>query len=222
MRSFQYCISNFPYYYATFVKESGPGTVQVTAEDQGAELILDGDTMYALSGDVSGEPFEPKVFHVKMPNRWTYTVHVDLGVTAAVDPYGNGFTVSPNGDLVLSNGKSLGFERDAEGRITKLVDVNGSYRTYQYNAAGDLIATTDALGGTTRYFYDRNHNMTRMIDPVGNVLLDLTYGSDGRVSGMESISGEVATIDYDLAAREVVTTGSSGASLANTTPPVAS
>ena len=51
-----------------------------------------------------------------------------------------------------SSDTSVGFERDAFGRITALTDPFGNTQRYAYSAAGDLVSHEDALGNVTRFF----------------------------------------------------------------------
>jgi YD repeat-containing protein len=57
------------------------------------------------------------------------------------------FRISSNG------GPEVTFQRDPEGRITKITDPAGGFLTYQYNAAGDLIAVT-VFARKTRWLPD--------------------------------------------------------------------
>ena len=73
-----------------------------------------------------------------------------------------------------SAGRDLQFDRDAAGRLIKisvLIPDQGSLTlfSYSYDAAGDLVAATDADGYATRYTY-RNHLLTAQRDAA-----DLTF-----------------------------------------------
>jgi YD repeat-containing protein len=55
---------------------------------------------------------------------------------------GNKLTFSDAG-IVSSTGKSVTFERDAQGRIVSVVDPDGKKVKYEYDTKGDLVAVKD-------------------------------------------------------------------------------
>jgi YD repeat-containing protein len=52
--------------------------------------------------------------------------------------------------------------------------------SFTYDAAGNVLTTTDALGAVTSYTYDENGNVLTTTDPLGNVV-SRTYGSRNEV-----------------------------------------
>ena len=84
------------------------------------------------------------------------------------------------------------------GRITKLTRPDGRERTYRYNRAGDLIATTDYDGFLWRYFY-LDHDLIRAVDPEGNVAFDARYDEAGELTSISSASGATSTFGVDRA-----------------------
>lgn len=68
---------------------------------------------------------------------------------------------------------------DLANRLTKSIDPELASQnipelftaTYQYNAAGEKIAETDALHNTTMYDYDAAGRLVQVTDPLGNTIL---------------------------------------------------
>jgi YD repeat-containing protein len=61
------------------------------------------------------------------------------------------------------------YERDPFGQVTKVTDENGHFSTITYDADGygNVIATTDPLGKTTRYQWDAVGNLLKITNPSG-------------------------------------------------------
>ena len=59
-----------------------------------------------------------------------------------------------------------------------------------------MIATTDALGGTTRYAYDELNRLESQIDPLGNITR-YAYDPVGNRSDSIDAAGVVTHFEYD-------------------------
>lgn len=90
-------------------------------------------------------------------------------------------------DLVLDS---------ATGLVTKSVDINGSSNYYKYNSGKDLIAAIGKISDTTKYEY-QSHRMTKAFTPEGNIIIDNTYDSDGRVYYQKDAFGNATSIAYN-------------------------
>lgn len=124
----------------------------------------------------------------------------DGALTRIEDRNGNVLTISAAG-IQHSSGKQVQFQRDAQGRIIRLIDPSGAEQAYAYSAAGDLASHTDALGNITRFHYDADHYLVRIVDPLGRPLARTIYDDDGRVIAFTDGEGGVTTIVRDLDAR---------------------
>src|SRR4029450_7393605 len=100
----------------------------------------------------------------------------------------------PNG-IISSNGRSVGFERDAQGRITKVTTPtflggfaeNGVDYRYVYDGAGDLVTvelppTIGPQGFEAHHYTYAAHRLLTTIDPRGNTSRTSTYYPDGRLA----------------------------------------
>ena len=52
---------------------------------------------------------------------------------------------------------------------------------YAYDGAGDLVSHTDPEGGVTQYVYDAEHQITEILDPLGNSRASMVYDAFSRV-----------------------------------------
>ena len=66
------------------------------------------------------------------------------------------------------------------GRVTKTVSPDGTYSTAQYDAAGNLVAATDAMGRVTQFVYDSRGRLIDTINADGTVT-STAYDGGGRV-----------------------------------------
>ncbi len=66
------------------------------------------------------------------------------------------------------NGGKTAYDLDHWGRITALVNPEGSRETYSYDHAGNITETRDARGGTIRYDYNSLGKVCAIIDQKGN------------------------------------------------------
>ena len=84
-----------------------------------------------------------------------------------VDRSGNRLTIARDG-VTSTTGKKVTFERDAQDRITAVIDPSGLRVTYDYDDQGDLVAVTDRAGSTTRFAYDAAlpHFLRDVVDPL--------------------------------------------------------
>ena len=141
-------------------------------------------------------------------------------------------------------GNVVSWERDADGRVARMVDLSGAGRsvtvgwtgagkvhtltdsasrtvTYDYDADGRLAGVTDPAGRRTQYDYSRGRNsnalLTRISDPWGRAITDVTYDDYDRT---KSYTEQGATYTYTYAASNRTTkVDDSGHSSDNTFDP---
>ncbi|HYN40716.1 MAG TPA: DUF6531 domain-containing protein, partial [Thermoanaerobaculia bacterium] len=141
-------------------------------------------------------------------------------------------------------GNVVSWERDAEGRLSRIVDLSGTGRsvtigwtgagkvhtltdsagrvvTYDYDADSRLTGITDPAGRRTQYDYSRGRYstalLTRISDPWGRAITDITYDNYDRT---KSYTEQGATYTYTYAASNRTTkVDDSGHSTENTFDP---
>ncbi|HVO29641.1 MAG TPA: DUF6531 domain-containing protein, partial [bacterium] len=101
-----------------------------------------------------------------------------------IDPAGHSlamrYTKGATGDLVEvshSDGPALEFTTGKFGKITSAKDPSGKQVFYKYNDRGDLVGFKDSSGRVTTYDYDEWHNMTKIVFPNGDTILN-KYNSE--------------------------------------------
>jgi RHS repeat-associated protein len=114
------------------------------------------------------------------------------------DTNGNVLTFTDT-NITSSTGQQVTFERDAQNRITAVIDPMGNKVSYAYDAKGDLIAVSDREGNTTRYEYDESqaHYLDKIIDPLGRTGVRNEYGDDGKLKKILDANGNAVEMVYD-------------------------
>ncbi|MEX2214855.1 MAG: putative Ig domain-containing protein [Phycisphaeraceae bacterium] len=128
-----------------------------------------------------------------------YKIDAATGLVRSVtDLNGVRVTFDESG-IESSHGPRVEFERDAQGRLTALIDPTGKRVEYEYSAAGDLIAVTDREDNVTRFLYSdqRPHFLEEVIDPLGRTGVRSEYNDDGRLIRLIDTAGGVTEISYD-------------------------
>jgi len=127
------------------------------------------------------------------------------GLISIKDLNGNQLTFSRTG-IGHSSGKTITFERDTQGRITKVIDPMGQAIEYGYSAAGDLIAVSDRMRQVSRFGYDNSHYLLTIEDPRGIQPIRNEYDDQGRLVRHTDAFGKIFEFVHDVdARREVVT-----------------
>jgi YD repeat-containing protein len=133
-----------------------------------------------------------------------YTIDEINGLQKIEDPNGNTIDVTPNG-LVSSTGAALTFERDAAGRIVKIIEPDASptdgnppgVLQYVYDTNGNLVQFIDQTNSVTQYFYENPafpHYLTKIQDPLGRAVIRNVFDNNGRLIGVCDANGNPATL----------------------------
>ena len=93
-----------------------------------------------------------------------------------------GYTNNLLTQLSASNGDSLAFDYNADGRIKTITDRNGQTNSYNYDTTGQYLLRVEDANGTTSFSYDNPFDPTR----VSSVTYD---------------DGSLVSYDYDHAGR---------------------
>lgn len=178
----------------------GPNIVWNLLADQGPTELVYADTL---------DTYRPARFRLTTPEGAQLVLAANGGVESITDLNGNVTTFTPTG-ITHSSGRGLRMERDDEGRITRVTDPNGNSVVYEYDAYGDLVAVTNQLGETTRFIYDRDHNLTDMITSDGVRGIRNQYDAAGRLASTANAEGQRITFTRDLTGRTETITDQEG------------
>jgi RHS repeat-associated protein len=94
---------------------------------------------------------------------------------------------------------------DAAGRLTQTRNnATGGVTSTAYDAAGQVISTTDALNHTTQYAYDDAGRRTSVTDALGHVT-SFVYDSAGNQTSAVDANNHTTQFQYDAANRRTKT-----------------
>ncbi|MEX0819437.1 MAG: hypothetical protein WD070_07580, partial [Pirellulaceae bacterium] len=166
-----------------------------------------------------------------------FVLYTKVGVQYGIDPGGSGRTwiedakgnkveYIPQGNITLirhSNSNVQGgltrtveVLRDANGRISQIVDPVGNTVDYTY-AGGELVSVSNRLNETTSYEYANAgdpwfdpeihpHYLKSIVDPLGRRSVAAEYRGDGRLDNTEDAAGSSTEFSYELDQRTQIAT----------------
>lgn len=171
------------------------------------EAIDDVNCSYTGDGNIYGASgsYSPKQFKLTLRDGRILVLDATRGLLSESDQFSNTLTVSAAGVQSTlgpasspSQGPSITFTRDSQGRITDINGpVAGQHLHYSYFAAGpnELQSFTDAAGHTSTYSYDATTgNLILSADSNNQPLETLKYDSSGRLVSIANGSAPPTTI----------------------------
>lgn len=211
MEVLQGCTFLFPNLTPDVVFRAEPGTNGTLESLQGMSAALKpsgipGPAELTSGGILGGGPlYNPSRFRVTTEDGTVYELDEHKGVLSMRDTNGNTLTFEDTG-VLHSSGKSVRFERDAQGRITRIIDPNGNAMTYAYNAWGDLQSFTDREENVTTFEYDDEHRLLSIRDPRGIQPVRNEYDDAGRLVRRIDALGNAVAYTHSVGARQQITT----------------
>ncbi|MEO0454087.1 MAG: putative Ig domain-containing protein [Verrucomicrobiota bacterium] len=160
-------------------------------------------------------PYNPETYRLITRDGTVYTYSDDGAddLQSIRDRNGNVLSFS-NGRISHSSGAEIIFDRDSQGRITRITHPTPEGGTaeidYEYDANGDLIKVTDQAEyeTTLAYYQGQNvadpefrgpqHYLKDIIDPDGNPVALTQYDAEGRLSQITDGEGVTTNIFYDV------------------------
>lgn len=188
---------------------------ELPEEMEGAQPIVVKDGVGNWFWFPAGTPFDPSIYRVTLLDGSVLRVHDRQDLLQVIKLDGNTLTVSPAG-ITHSSGKSVAFVRDAQDRITSVVDPRANPQTYTYDARGDLVRHKDPEGWETTFVYRSDHHMTEWLDPRGIRAQKNEYDDDGRLLATIDAKGRRMEFTHDLDGRRVVAEDRAGNLLVTT------
>lgn len=187
----------FPLFEAKF---TAPPGVFDTLDFVGNHTVVysGGDWYFFL--DSAGK-FNPDTYILKTKFGRTYTISQSEGVKKVEDRAGNWVEIRSDG-LYTNSARNAVFERDTDGRITKITDPSGYELRYAYDALGRLVEFTDQAGNITAYVYDGDTSRMLNFTTPGSCGPEIVeYYPDGRMSARVGAAGNRSEYSYDVAGR---------------------
>ncbi len=205
--SFQ--VAGQTFYHPAWQSDTGV-TYTLTSTD--AVLTASGSHYYDLA---TGQPYNPDnpffsgpSYTLTAPDGTRYQLDASGEIIGEVTPNGSQFFLSDSG-ITSSDGQTIQFLRDDQGRITSIVTPGAQVVTYQYDSAGNLVAMQNQFtGGSQRYGYSASdpHLLIAATRSNGNSLViqpgtTNTAYIDDDLGGAAQFSGR--TVDFDMTAGAV-------------------
>jgi RHS repeat-associated protein len=107
-------------------------------------------------------------------------------------------TVTANANSGLQAGTTT-YAYDAQDRIIKQINPDGSFLAYAYDNAGNITQRSTAAG-TVNYAYDANQHLTSVTDNSGKVT-SYTYDATGQLATVATPNGVTSRYTYDVNGR---------------------
>jgi len=194
---------------ATFV--SRPGTQgKLESLDNNNLTILDSQPgEVQLLDDLTNSVYNPSRFRYTAADGTEVIIHKRDGIESIRDNNGNTLTFTVNG-IIHSAGRSVLFQRDSNGRITRVTDPEGNIQEYTYSESGDLLTHSDAEGNTTKFLYNYQHGLISVVDPLNRVVSRNEYDANGRLISSTGADGRVITYTHNIGSRQEVLTDGDG------------
>jgi RHS repeat-associated protein len=183
----------------------GSTSISLSGPSSSAFVPPDGlnPLMEVEAHNYNGTMFNPTVFRLTTQEGLVFVIDQKKGLQSMTDLNGNTVTITPNG-IISSTGKSIVFNRDAAGRITKITDPSGNVMFYEYDAKGDLVTFTDRESHATQFTFDNRHNLLTIIDPRGITPIRNEYDANGRLTKHIDSYGKEIVYTHNIAGRSEV------------------
>lgn len=148
-----------------------------------------------------GLTYNPSDYILTTKDGTKYTYDQYEGLETIVDRNANKLTYTDNG-ITSSTGAKIDFIRDTQGRITEIIDPDGKSLKYSYDANGNLIEFGDRTDNETTFEYQaqRDHYLTKVIDPLNRTSVRTEYDENGQISKIIDANGNELEINFDAAA----------------------
>jgi len=192
---------NLQFYTPAFVPDPGVTTslsvqkVNLIQLDTGEFASLNGGRYNPANGLYSFGGY----YDLTSKEGIVYRVDGLTGDLETIRDRNNNTVTFTDSSITSSTGQKVTFERDAQGRITNVIDPEGKRVTYKYDALGDLVTVTDRKGNTTQFGYNdqRVHYLDDITDPLGRSGVRTEYDETGRLKRMIDAEGNPVELLYN-------------------------
>jgi RHS repeat-associated protein len=161
---------------------------------------------------VPTSPVEQASYRDPLGNTTVYRFNAQGYVTGATDATGQTRTITraPGTNLILSmtgpgtcpvcgdsRAGDVSFTYDANGNVLTKTDALGNTIVFTYDPVfNNLTSATDALGNVTKLFYDSKGNLIKLTDPNGNITT-VARDSNGLINSILDAAGNTTNLTYD-------------------------
>ncbi len=168
--------------------------LQTLGIDGGLSRRADGRSVLFLFGF----PWRPDNYVLTLTDGKAYSYTGAGALQNIRDLSGNTVQFTPLA-ITHSSGESIQLVRDAQNRITEIVDPTGHSILYSYDGKGDLVSVTDQAGQETRFTYHPvpQHYLNEVIDPLGRQAQRTEYDETGRIIAVIDALGNRIEQNFD-------------------------
>lgn len=207
-------INCFGFCFATVGLRPDPGVYEkLDIADDKVAVFYQGNYL----GGLASGPFDPERYNLTLKDGTVYEYSQAQGLLRVRDLNGNRLEVTTAGVFHYPAGsntsdRKIDYIRDAQGRITRIIDPDGHALVYGYDAAGDLRTFQDQVNNTSSYAYHaaRPHYLQTITDPLGHQAVRTEYDAAGRVVSITDALGNPVTETFDVDARTGTFTDANG------------
>jgi RHS repeat-associated protein len=167
---------------------------QLSVDDAPLVRATDG----TFHGFLFGFSYNPDDYTLTTKDGIGFRYNQTAGLERITDPNGNTITFTAAG-ITSSTGAAVVFERDAQGRISEVIDPQQHALHYDYDAQGDLASVTDQAGlrSTFSYLAQPAHYLDTVVDPLGHLKTRTEYDAQGRLLRTTDALGNVTAHGFD-------------------------
>ena len=185
------------YYTPAFISDPGVDWTLTSVPDV---MTLAGNRFYDLR---TGLPYNPASedfssngpdYTLTGPDGTIYDLSTTLGVTAEVLPSGITLSYTSSG-ITASNGDTLTFVHDQEGRLTQVIAPDGTRVIYSYDANGNLVGVLNvATGQVDNYGYSQSlpHQLDLIVSTQPGISAVIDYTPNAVVVPLTANLGAAA------------------------------
>jgi len=199
------CQAIIPIDLVSFNYEAMPGTTSTLVGLVDESLVPTVGTEFDIINPDTTQPVDPSTYQLTTAEGRTMQVAQGIGLQWIEDLNTNSIQFTPNG-IIHSSGKSVLFQRDNVGRITRITDPNGNFLTYTYDLRGDLASFTDQANNTTTYEYNNTHGLIAIRDPRGVQPVRNEYDAGGRLIKTTDPFGKSISFTHEVGTRQEIIT----------------
>jgi RHS repeat-associated protein len=158
----------------------------------GRRVLLETDftTLYEISSVRLTTPYHREI-----------DFNATRGVFRMADQNGHSLDIQDHG-IFHSDGRSVLFDRDEQGRITQITDPNGATLSYEYNRHL-LSVFTNRDNQSTSFVYEGDY-LISIHDPTGHIPSRQLYDEQGRLTALLTADGNRIELNHDIDARQEV------------------
>src|SRR5579863_154027 len=195
--------ANWTHSYNVVLSQPATGVVVIKWGDGHGEMFTLSGSTYVPQADVFNTLVQngDGTFTLTRKDQTGFNFAPNGSLTSIRDKNGNAITLTyTSGNLTQITdtvGRALKLSYDGSNRITQITDSIGRTVSFEYDASDNLVKATDQAGGATTFAYDANHRVASITQPNGQVLLQNTLDSSGRVVAQTGGRGFSSTLAYD-------------------------